>query len=166
MEAPLSSSASSTPPWPKGSSSSLHLSVNCRRNVDGGRFHPSIVMPSQHSGSCRGLMLLLLKAISFFLLIACPQMLRFKQRVFFLLARFPVDWCTTAVKSDLPSTPSLAWTAFAWLGRISTLFAALPVISSANVLPQMSISVDEPISSSLAARWLHTHRRTVATSRH
>ena len=45
VEAPLSSSASSTPPWPNGSLSSLHLSGN----ADGAR----MVGASTHRSSCR-----------------------------------------------------------------------------------------------------------------
>ena len=53
-------SASSAPPWPNGSSSSLPLR-KCRLSPNGGRLHPSIVMPSQHSRARRGLLLPLLR---------------------------------------------------------------------------------------------------------
>ena len=46
--------------------------------------------------------------------------------------------------------PSIALPAFAWLGRTSTLVAALLAISPANVLPRMSKSEEQPMSSSFA----------------
>ena len=62
--------------------------------------------------------------------------------------------------------PSVAWTAFVWLGKTSTLFASLPAISSANLLPRISKSEEQPISSSFDATWLlHTRATRMTVTR-
>ena len=176
------------PPWPNGSSSSLHLSVcavgTCKVGVSTHRSSRRVRIAVHVVGSSfqlwrpPALPHLAHRYVSrlLHLLIACSTDAKVSNNSFHFCClvflwggvrggrNSRLGWPEKAARFasiirilTCQAIRSIAWTALAWLGRTSTLVAVLPAISSANVLPRTSNSVERPISSSFAARWiLHT----------
>ena len=144
----------------------LRRRCTSRQDTYSGRFHPSIVMQCQDCSTRRGLKLPTMEDTSsaapctIFFFVACSIHAKVSSNSFlfcclvFLWAgvrggkNSRLGWAENAAKFasmirifTCEAILSKAWTASAWHGRTSTLVAALPAISSANVLPRMSKSV-------------------------